>query len=86
MRGSDRGRATECGDEEGFRETGQDRRLVDGFRKISLDFRRSKGKASIGLMMNDGHADGAVGVIVTVIMVMERFSQKGEEEETDEDE
>jgi hypothetical protein len=30
----------------------------------------------------DGHADGAVGVVIAVIVVMERFSQKGEEQET----
>jgi len=34
----------------------------------------------------DGDADGAVGVLCAVIMVMERFTQEGEEEEKDEDE
>jgi hypothetical protein len=36
--------------------------------------------------MDDGHANWAVGVLRAVIMVMERFSQKGEKEEADEDE
>jgi hypothetical protein len=36
--------------------------------------------------MMDGDADGAVGVLCAVIMVMERFSQKGEKEETYKDE
>jgi hypothetical protein len=34
----------------------------------------------------DGDADGAVGVLCAVIMVMERFSQEREEEEKDENE
>jgi hypothetical protein len=37
-------------------------------------------------MMNDGHADGAVRVLIAVIVVMERFPQEGEEQEADEDE
>jgi hypothetical protein len=37
-------------------------------------------------MMNDGHANGAVRVVVTIVMMMERFSQQGKEQETDEDE
>ena len=86
MGGSGRGRTTEFRDEEGIRETGQGRRLVDGFRKLSLDFRRGESKARIGLMMNDGHADWAVGVLVAVIVVMERFSKKGKEEEKDKNE
>ena len=36
--------------------------------------------------MVDGDADGAVGVVIAVIVVMERFPQEGEKEETDEDE
>jgi hypothetical protein len=58
--------------------------LVDGFRKLSLRFRGSKTEAPVGLVV-DGHADGTVGVFVTVIMVMERLTQEGEEEEKDEE-
>jgi len=86
LRGSDRWRAAEFGDEEGIRETGQRWRYIDSLCKLSLDFRRGKGKAGIGLMMNDGHADGAVRVLIAVIVVMERFPQEGEEQEADEDE
>jgi hypothetical protein len=48
-----------------------------------LNFSWGKSEASIGLMMNYGHADGAVRVVIAVIMVMERCTQKGEEQETD---
>jgi hypothetical protein len=85
MGGSDRGRATEFGDKKGFGETGQNRRLVDGFRQLPLDFRWSISEARIGLVM-DGHADGTVRVFIAVIMVMERLTQEGEEQEAYEDE
>ena len=51
-----------------------------------MDFRRGEGEAGIGLMMNNGHADGAVGMVFAVIVVMESFTQKGEEKEANEDE
>ena len=85
MEGSDRGRTTEFKDEEGIRESGQGWRYIDSLCKLSLDFRWGKGEAGIGLVMNDGHANGAVRVLVTVIVVMERLPQKREEEKTDED-
>ena len=59
--------------------------MVDGFRQLSLNFRWSKSEARIGLVM-DGHADGAVRVLVAVIVVMEGFSKEGEEQEADKDE
>jgi hypothetical protein len=51
-----------------------------------LDFRRGKVKAGIGLVMNDGHADGAVRMVVTIVMVMKRLTKKREKEEADKDE
>jgi hypothetical protein len=80
-----RGRATKCRYEEGIRETGQDRRLVDGFRQFSLNFRWSKSNSCIDFMM-DSYADGTVWMVGAIIMVMERLPQKGKEQETDEDE
>ena len=78
--GSDRGRTTEFKDEEGIRESGQGWRYIDSLCKLSLDFRRGKGKAGIGLIMNDGHADGAVVMLFTIVVVMECLGHKGEEE------
>ena len=74
--GSDRGRSTEFRDEDYFGETGQSRRLVDGFRQLLLNFKWSVSEPRIGFMMNDSHTNGAVRVLVTVIVVMERFPQK----------
>jgi len=51
-----------------------------------LNFRRGVSEARIGFVVDDGHADWAVGVLRAVIMVMECFSQKGEEQEANEDE
>lgn len=60
--------------------------MVDSFTQLLLNFKWSVSEARIGFVMDDGHADWAVGVLRAVIMVMERFSQKGEEEEANEDE
>ena len=40
----------------------------------------------MGLVMNHGHADGAVRVLIAVIVVMERFTQEREEQEANENE
>jgi hypothetical protein len=37
-------------------------------------------------VVNDGHADCAVGVVCAVVVVMKRLSQEGEEKKTNEDE
>ena len=51
-----------------------------------MNFRLGEGEAGIGLVMDDGHADGTIRVIIAVIVVMERLTEEGEEEEGDEDE
>jgi hypothetical protein len=44
----------------------------------------TKCEARVGLMMY-GHANGTVRVVIAVVMVMERGSQNGEEQEKDND-
>ena len=55
---------------------------IGSFRKLPLYFRWGARESGVGLVMG-GDADGAFGMIASVIVVMERLPQKGEEKKTD---
>jgi len=57
---------------------------IGSFRKLPLYFRWGARESGVGLLMG-GDADGAVGMVCAVIMMMERLPQKGEEEKTGEE-
>lgn len=58
---------------------------IGSFRKLPLQFRCGESESGIGLVMG-GNADRTLGVLASVIVVMERLPQKGEKHETYKDE
>jgi hypothetical protein len=42
---------------------------------------RAVGKTGIGLVVHNRHADGAVGMLIAIVVVMEGLSSKGEKKE-----
>ena len=56
---------------------------MDCFGNVPLNFTRGRSVGGIGLVVG-GDADGTVGMVGAVIVVMERFCQRGKENEADE--
>ena len=59
---------------------GDKRQYVDSPGELHLNFRGDKCKVGVCLVVDDGHADGAVVMLFAVVVVMECLGHKGEEE------